>query len=113
MYSRTCKTGQTYCYYHLYRSYNYSKSVWDADYYVNYREWGCTKDLQSCEDECLEKHNCSKNHTTCCDADLYQLNQNYSVANHLAYQRCYYGSASYPIVNVLLVLMVVLAVVLR
>lgn len=90
--NETCPTGHTYCFYRLVREYNHSKSKFDADYYINYREWGCTKDLDSCESEC-NAANCT-NHSRCCNADLHQLSGNYSDANHLAYRECYYGTGT-------------------
>lgn len=90
--NESCAAEETYCYYRLIREYNTSKKPYDVDYYINYREWGCTKDLKTCEESCTG--NCSKNHSKCCNADLYQLSKNYSEANHRAYQSCYYGSGS-------------------
>jgi len=93
--NKSCPEGHTYCFYRLVREFNpWSKSVFDKDHYNNNREWGCAENKKKCEDACKPAENCSKHHSRCCSADLYQLNENYSEANHLAYRECYYGEGT-------------------
>ncbi|XP_063679626.1 uncharacterized protein LOC134815082 [Bolinopsis microptera] len=87
-------TGHQYCYFRLIQVFNANKTKWDWDYFTNYREWGCTTDLETCERTCSETEGCNRNQSVCCNAQLYQLNGNYSQENHAAYSRCYYGSGS-------------------
>jgi len=90
----TPTTGHRYCYLHITRIFNESKSKWDNDYYTDYREWGCTTSLETCDDTCVLEDNCWRNKSACCNAELYQLSGNYSDENHAAYQKCYYGAGT-------------------
>ena len=95
--NRSCNadvTGHQYCYYRLIQVFNANKTKWDWDYFTNYREWGCTTDLDTCERTCSETEGCNRNQSVCCSAQLYQLSGNYSQENHAAYSRCYYGAGS-------------------
>ncbi|KAL5259117.1 hypothetical protein ACHWQZ_G009543 [Mnemiopsis leidyi] len=92
--NQTCGEGQKFCYYHLYRVFNYNKSRWDVDYYTNTREWGCTDSEQTCQQSCKDTPECNSTFTTCCNADLSLLNEHYSEENHQAYRRCYYGAGT-------------------